>query len=316
MNHTNNRKKHMKKILFLPLMLVMAVLLSSCGGYSVPSDQVAVQEGRGWEAKKVKGCKPANDRALWGNDAYFQFPLNEREWVAAKGGASAGADAGRFDIVSKDSVEMWAPVTLQFNMITDCEKLIEFWTKHGKRNGAYFDEDGNYTEGWVTMLRKLVANPADSTFERLAQQYKWREMWQDPAVKVQLEKQMADAINSDNSLLVQRAQGKYFEDFSVVIGKIEPKSAALAEAVAAEQTNVAQAQSAEAQAKADEQKALAEIAVNEAEASKLRAKILGFKLPGMTDKEALDAYLESLRIEAGLNSEQPTYIVPGTKPTQ
>jgi hypothetical protein len=34
----------------------------------------------------------------------------------------------------------------------------------------------------------------------------------------------------------------------------------------------------------------------------------------MTNREALEAYLESLRIEKGLNSEQPTYIVPGTKP--
>jgi hypothetical protein len=293
----------MKKIFLLPLMLVMAVLLSSCGGFSVPSDQVAVQEGRGWESKKVKGCKAPNERDLWGNDAYFQFPTNEREWVAVQGGTSAGGDSGRFDIVSKDSVPMWAPVTLQFNMITDCKTLIEFWTKHGRRNQAYFDEDGNYTDGWMNVLKKLVASPADATLDRIAQKYNWREMWNDPAIKVQIEKELQEAVNADNSLLVQRAQGKYFEDFSVVIGKFEPVNQELATAVALEQTNVAKAQSAEAQAKADEAKARAEIAVNEAEAAKKRATIEGFKLQGMTAKEALDAYLESLRIEAGLNSE-------------
>lgn len=305
----------MKKIITaIALALGLAVILSACGGYSIPSDQVAVQEGRGWESKKVKGCKPANDRALFGNDEYFQFPLNEREWVAVKGGKSAGGDAGRFDVVSNDNVPMYVPVTLQFNMITECEKLIEFWTKHGKRNQAYFDEDGEYTEGWMKVLEKLVASPADATLDRIAQSYNWRDMWNDPAIKVEIEKKLTDAINSDSSLLIQRAQGKYFEDFSVVIGKFEPMNQDLALAVSLEQTNVAKAQSAEAQAKADEQKALAEVAVSQAEAAKKRAVIEGFKLEGMTAKEALQAYLESLRIEAGLNSEQPTYIVGGTNP--
>lgn len=287
-----------KLLLLLPFGLALAVLLSACGGYSIPSDQVAIQEGRGAEAKKVKGCKASNERAWFGNDEYFQFPTNEREWVAAK----EGGDSGRFGIVSKDSVEMLAPVTLQFNMITDCETLKEFWTKHGKRNQAYFDEDGEYTDGWMRVLQKLVAAPADSTFERIAQKYNWREMWNDPAVKVQIENEMKEAVNSENSLLVQRAQGQYFEDFSVVIGKIEPKNEELATAVAAEQTAVAKAQSAEAQAEADKAAAQAQIAVSEAIASKKRAEIDGYG--------SIENYLKYLCLteQTNCNPYQPTYV--------
>lgn len=293
-----------KKIL-VPFMLLMAVMLSSCGGFSVPSDQVAIQEGRGWESKKVKGCKDPNERDLFGNDAYFQFPTNEREWVALKGGTDAGGDSGRFLSVTDDSVEMYLPVTLQFNMITDCDTLKEFWTKHGRRNQAYFEEDGTYTDGWITVLKKLVADPADATLDRIVQEYKWRDVWNDPATKTEIEKRLSEAVNSDNSLLVQRAQGKYFEGFSVVIGAPQPVNAELAQAVSLEQTNVAKAQSAEAQAKADEAKALAEVAVAKAEAAKREAEIAGYG--------NVDNYLKYLCVSSGTgcNPWQPTYLYGG-----
>ena len=92
------------------------------------------------------------------------------------------------------------------------------------------------------------------------------------------------------------------------------KDPALKDAIANEQTKVADGQAREAEAKADKAVAEAEKAVKEAEAANKRAVIEGFRLQGMTAKEALDAYLESLRIEAGLNSKQPTYIVSGTQP--
>jgi Membrane protease subunits, stomatin/prohibitin homologs len=287
----------MKKIAVVAA-VAAGLLLSSCG-YSTPSDMVAVQEGRGAEAKKVKGCKAPNERAFWGNDHYAYYPTNEREWVAT---GQDSADAGRMKSVTNDNVEMYLPVTIQFSMITDCDTITDFYMKHGRRNKAYFDEDGNYDENWVNTLEKLVATPADAALDRIVQDYNWRDVWNDPSTKTEMEKAFTEALNSETSLLVQRAQGKYFEDFSVLIGKPSPVEDALAQAVAQEQTAVATAKSAEAQAAAQEAQALAEVAVAKAEAAKKRAEIAGYS-------DVNENYLRFLAVNNGINPWQPTYLV-------
>lgn len=291
--------KNIKKKVGVIGLMAASILLSSCG-FSTPSDMVAVQEGKGWEAKKVKGCKAPNERAFWGNDKYAYYPTNEREWVAT---GQDSSDAGRMKSVTNDNVEMYIPVTIQFNMITDCDTITEFYMKHGRRNKAYFDENGDYDQNWVNMLEKLVATPTDATLDRIIQDYNWRDVWNDPATKTEMETKLTAALNSDTSLLVQRAQGKYFEDFSVLIGKPSPVEDALAQAVAAEQTSVATAKSAEAQASAEEAQALAEVAVSKAEAAKKEAEINGYG--------NVDNYLKFLCLttQDNCNPYQPTYIV-------
>lgn len=281
------------------LAVAAAVILSSCG-FSTASDMVAVQEGRGWEAKKVKGCKNPNERSLVGNDHYAYYPTNERYWEAT--GADS-ADAGRMKSVTNDNVEMYIPVTLQFSMITDCETIKEFHLKHGRRSGAYLNEDGEYDQAWLDMLERLIATPADATLDRIIQDYNWRDVWNDPATKTAMEKSLTEAVNSSNSLLVQRAQGKYFEDFTVLIGKPQPVNEELARAVAAEQTAVATAKSAEAQAKAQEAQALAEVAVAKANAEKKRAEVAGYG--------GIENYIKLQCVEAGCNPYQPTYLYGG-----
>ena len=290
----------MKKKLAVVATVASALLISSCG-FSTPSDMVAVQEGRGAEAKKVKGCKAPNERGFWGNDHYAYYPTNEREWVAT---GQDSADAGRFKSVTNDNVEMYIPVTIQFSMITDCETITDFYMKHGRRNKAYFDEDGNYDSNWINTLEKLVATPADAALDRIIQNHNWRDVWNDPSTKTEIEKAFTESLNGDASLLVQRAQGKYFEDFSVLIGKPEPVQDALAAAVAEEQTAVATAKSAEAQAAAQEAQALAEVAVAKAEAAKKRAEIAGYS-------DVNENYLRFLAVNNGINPWQPTYLVGG-----
>lgn len=293
----------MKKIGLIVGLLLLAVTMSSCG-YSVPSDMVAIRVGSGpFEAKKIKECKEPSTRGWWTNDKYEYFPTSEREWDAT---GQDGSDSGRFKSVTQDSVEMYVPVTVRFTLKTDCKDLKEFYTRYARRYGAHFDSNGDYNTQWVTLLRKLVADPADQTLDRIIQTYPWRKVWNDPATKTAIEKALNDALTSDNSLLVQTAKGEFFEGISVLIGAPQPVNPELATAVAQEQTSVAQAQSQEAQAKADAAKAQAQVAVAEAEAAKKRAEIAGYK--------SVDDYLKAKAIEAGLNPYQPTYLVPGTKP--
>jgi hypothetical protein len=206
--------------------------------------------------------------------------------------------------VTKDSVQMYIPVTVRFTLITECEKLKEFYTRYARRYGVEFEDDGSYNKQWITLLRKLVADPSDATLDRIIQDYNWRAVWNDPQTKVDIEKRLNEALTADNSLLTQTAKGQFFDGISVLVGKPEPVNQDLAKAVAAEQTNVAQAQSEEAQARADKLKAEAQTAVAAAEAKKQQAVIDGYG--------GIEGYLKYLAVENGINPWQPTYGAPLT----
>lgn len=135
------------------------------------------------------------------------------------------------------------------------------------------------------------------------QKHNWRAVWNDPATKVEISKELDDALSAYDSLLVETAGGQYFTGISVLIGKPEPVNKDLAEAAASEQTKVAEAQAAEAQAEADVAKAEAQTAVAQAEAEKKRAEIDGFG--------GIEAYLKWTAVQEGLNPWQPTYVYPG-----
>jgi hypothetical protein len=296
--------------LLIALVIAVITVLLFFRGYSVPSDMVAVRVGAGpFEASKIKGdCVPSATRGFFTNDDYEYFPTNEREWDAT---GQTGSDSGRFQSVTKDSVQMYIPVTVRFTLITDCDTLQDFYQRYARRYGVEFDNDGTYNEQWLTVLRKLVADPSDATLDRIIQDFNWRNVWNDPQTKVDIEKRLNDALQAETSLLTTTAKGTFFDGISVLVGKPEPVNEELAKAVAAEQTKVAQAQSEEAQAKADEAKAIAQQAVAEAEATKQQEIIEGYRLQGMTPQEAVRAYNEAQLIAKGGNPYQPNYIVGG-----
>lgn len=290
----------MKRATIAILAAALSVLLVGCG-YNVPSDMVAVhvQEGP-TQAKKVVGCKGSAERGWMTNDTYVLFPTSEREWDAT---GQKGSDTDPFTSVTQDSVQMKVPVTVRFTLITECDTLKEFYTKYARRYGVKFESDGSYNDEWVTLLRKLVGDPADATLDRIIQDYPWRKVWNDPATKTMIEKRFNEELSGSNSLMWQTAKGEFFEGVSVLVGKPEPLNEDLAKAVAEEQTKVAQAQSAEAQAKADEAKARAQIAVSRAEAAKKRAEVSGYG--------GVKNYLLHECIAAGCNPYQPTYLYGG-----
>lgn len=293
----------MKKTLRIAVMGLLIVLMSSLTacGYNVPSDMVAVHVGEGpFEAKKVKGCIDSSKRAFMTNDTYALFPTSEREWDAT---GQKGSDSARFSSVTKDNVEMAVPVTIRFTLITDCKTLKDFYQRYARRYGVEFSSDGSYNDAWLTLLRKLVADPSDTTLDRIIQDYNWRDVWNNPETKTEIERRLNEALAGKSSLMDVVAKGHFFESISVLVGKAEPKNKELAAAVATEQTKVAQAQSDEAQAKADRAKALAQVAVAQAEAEKKRAEIAGYK--------SVDDYLKAKCIEAGCNPFQPSYVWGG-----
>lgn len=289
----------MKKVL---LLIAASVLLLSGCGYNIPPDMVALRVGAGpFEPKKIKECIPANDRKLFWetNDSYYPFPTSEREWDAT---GKKGSDSGRFTSVTKDNVVMRIPVTVRFTIKTDCPTLKKFYTQYVRRYGAEFETDGTFNDQWETLLRKLVADPADQTLDRIVQRYNWRSVWNDPKTKVAIEREFNKRLSAHSSLMVQTAKASYFEGISVLVGTPSPERAELRNAVALEQQAVADAKSKEAEANARAAQARAELAVAKAQAAKKRAAIDGYP--------SVDDYLKAQAIRRGLNPYQPTYVVP------
>lgn len=288
----------MKKVL---LLIAATLVLGGCG-YNIPPDMVALRVGAGpFEPKKIKECIPANDRKLFWetNDSYYPFPTSEREWDAT---GQKGADSKRFTSVTKDNVVMRIPVTVRFTLKTDCRTLKRFYTQYVRRYGAEFETDGTYNDQWETLLRKLVADPADQTLDRIVQKYNWRVVWNDPKTKVAIEREFNQRLTARNSLMVQTAKATYFDGISVLVGTPTPDRAELRNAVALEQQAVADAKSKEAEASARAAQARAELAVAQAEAAKKRQEIDGYP--------DVESYLRARAIQNGLNPWQPTYVVP------
>lgn len=286
------------------LLLAFLVATQFGTGYNTPSDMVAIRVGAGpTEAKRVKGCIPSNDRQwFWQtNDQYYYFPTSEREWDAT---GQRGSDTEQMKSITLDNVEMLIPVTVRFTLKTDCAELKDFYTRYARRYGVKFSKDGSYNAEWITLLRKLIGDPTDQTLDRIVQGYNWRDVWKNPATKVEIEKKLNESLQSDTSLLVQTAKGSFFDGISVLVGTPDPKNQELKDAVAREQAAVSDAQSKEAEARARAAQANAELAVNRAEAAKQRATIAGYP--------SVDAFLKAQCIANGCNPYQPTYLYGGT----
>lgn len=300
----------MKKAAVIGGVAVLAVSVSSCTMASTPPDQTYLHySGGSLSSQKFKDCIPPSKRETDGpGDKHYGYPTRQVSYDAS---TDAGAERGRFSVVTKDGVEMLIPVSVTMNLITSCEEgadspIVRFHETLGLKYHAYWDKGQASDEspgGWVNMLNFVVGKPLDATLDRIALKYDWREMRTSPEVKNEIDQ----TINNEIAELVERqADGEFFEDFSALTQKPDPVDEALLDAIANEQTAVTEARAQKAKAEADLLTARAERELAEAQANKQRAIISGYG--------SIEAYLKAQLIEQGGNPFQPTYIVGGTKP--
>lgn len=291
----------MRKFLVIAF-VALAMMLTGCGVSTQPS-VTKVQVGAGpFEDPKFKGCiKPSEKRNTPTNDDYFAYPVSERDLDAT---GQKGSDFPAVSVLSKDNAEMNIPVTLRFNMVSDCDTLEQFHRAYGERYAAYLNDDGTSSDGWMMVLRKLMFDPMDTTLDEIAKKYTWREMLNNAEVQNELQAALKENIDD---IVTDNAKGEYFENFTVLMKKPTPTNEDLKAAVAAEQSAVATAQAAESEARAKKLQAEAEVAVARAEAEKKRAEIAGFG--------GFENYARFEAIVNGLNPFQPTYLVSGTAPS-
>lgn len=281
--------------------IVLALVATACGtvGKTAP-DQIAIHYSDGmWENQEFKDCLQPSKRERTGmGDVYYYYPANQR-FLDATGGPNKDFDP--ITVVSKDNVELRIPITVNFFLKTeDCNVLRTFHEQVGRRFEAWMGEgDTKTSDGWKRMLDVIIRQPLDTTLDRIAQGYNWRDLYNDPQAKTEIERQ----VNEQIATLVKRQTNneEFFRNWSALVQKPTPVNQDLANAIAAEQNSVADARAREAKARADRAAAEAQVAVARAEAAKEREliKVLG-----------LEGYLRLKAIQAGMNPFQPQYGQP------
>lgn len=285
----------------------LALALSGCATASTGPDVKAVhQEGGPWSAKKLVNCLDPSSRSGWDpGDKYFGYPARQVSYDAS---TSKNAERGRFTVVSEDNVELYVPVSVTFNLVPDCETLTKFHATIGARYKAYLDDSSgssaDYPDGWIDLLNFVIGKPLDQTLDRIAQERGWRDLWNNPTTRSEVEEEITSSIET---LVNRQAGGDFFENFNVLMQKPDPVNEALVNAIADEAAGIAQARAAEEKAKADRIAAEAQELLAEAQAKTRQAEIEGYG--------GIDQWLRFQCIMKGCNPYQPTYILGGgTRP--
>ena len=292
-----------KSVIFLVL---ASAALTACST-SAASDEIYVHKGGGiFESKADKGCVAAADREISKpGDEYFAYPANQRTYKFT--GDAKTDDGAPFEVVSKDGQPMTVPGAVNFSLNTDCKVLQKFHDKIGNRYQAYLD-NGTESPGWSQMLNIYFRPAVDATLDRVAKQYNWRELYADPAIKDEINKQ----VNAQVSALInQQFEGneEFFVNYASLIQQpradgeltkaVKQAETAKAQAVATETASKANASAAEAKANAEVAQKTAELKVAVIEAQIKAAEVKSFGGP--------EAWAKNQAVQKGLNPWQPTY---------
>jgi regulator of protease activity HflC (stomatin/prohibitin superfamily) len=293
--------------------LFTAVSLSACSYASMgPGEQGVVQDGY-WMIPTdpaLVGCiAPERSQNEITNEVY-RYPARQISWDAT---GDPGSERGPYVVVSsaKAPADVNVPVVVTFDLTTDCEKLKQFHRDFGTKYSGWLNEDGTVSLGWTELLNYVVGQPLQDTLNAVAQNYTWKEIWNDDSVRSKFRDALTKSLPGASKARTDNTE--FFTNFQVTVLKptpvnpelkaaIEREQAAVQNAQATQAQGVAEANAKTAKAEADIKAAEAETRVAEQEALKRAAELKGYPTP--------DDYLRALAIEQGLNPYQPTYVVP------
>ena len=265
---------------------------------------------------------------------WFRFPSREITWDANN---DVGAERGPYTALSKPAstqpkpgepadpnfstgqAEMAIPVTITFNMTTDCEKLKDFFREYAVQDNGWLDSDGNVTEGWVKTLTRYISQPAEQTIVAVTQRYPWQKIWNDEEVRKEYVKTLKEELPK---ITADRTGGvSYFEDFQVIVYKPYPTNEDLrrnAEQIQANQA-AADAERIRLTAQAEAQRAAAEAQQAAAEAQRAaeqaRAGVRAEEIRAFGEgPEAVDAWLreQCMQIDT-CHQYDPSPIIAGAR---
>jgi len=293
------------------LVLALAIpALAACVGPTPEQQQVTLQFTGGSiipQAQKFKNCVNGGTRGDYdqgGNN--YTYPADQR-FVRFDGGE--GADRPPIRVLSKDGVELDVPGQLQYYLNTDCtgpdngkdSAIVQFHLNIGRRFGASFENGPNSVpDGWREAQKVYVETPLETSMDRAAQNYNWRDLVFNPQIKAKWEKDVFDALPE----LINRTtptEVEFYNRFQPLIGVptlVGEAGQQAQQAIVDGQRRVAEAQAREAEAAANKKAAEAQVAVAEAEARAAAARIKPYG--------GARGYTEQTIAEKGGNPYQPT----------
>lgn len=260
----------------------------------------------------VEGCiePEQNQFNPPGGFSAYMYPARQISYDAND---DKDAEAPSIIVVSNAEApaELKVPVTVTFDLTTDCEKLKQFHRDFGTKFQGWLDSDGLVTDGWKNLLKYVIGQPLQNTLVSIAQKYPWRSIWNDEKIRIEFQNALAKTLPQVSK---ERTNGvEYFTNFQVTVMKPDPVDGGLKSAIIAEQKAIADARAAEAKGVADANasKAKAEAEVSTAKAqTELARQVALQKQAEIAGYPDVDAYLRDQAIKNGQNPFQPV-IVPG-----
>lgn len=300
----------MKRTSLIGIMLVMALLMSGCfRSHAGSASNIGVRySGSIFSGGKFHGCINAGDRITTSDHVYYlPGPGNQRQDQWQTG--NKAADHSDLSVTSKDGVQMYMQVNVNFSMNSDCKMLDLYMRTIGLTRKAYFNADATYLPGWITAMNYYISPVAVKRIQTEVSRYNAADLW--PSTK--LYDVIGSAVDgptsgSTNALEDQIAQATndnaFYVGLRTDVSLIQPNSQ-YKDSIQARQQAKTDAQTAQYNAKAQVAQAQANAKIARAKALVTKAEISAFP--------SIDAYLKSLVIAAGGNPFQPsgTLITPG-----
>lgn len=167
----------MKK--FWALMGAFVLLfVAACGavGETGPNEVAVHAEDGSYTAEQIKDCLPPSTRERMGmGDQFYYYPTDQRTWDFTGGDKSETAP---ISVTDREGVTLQVPGTLTFVLNTNCDVLKDFHTRIGIKHSAY-----GLDEGWTAALRLYIGQPLEKAMDQASQDYTWRELLQDQAIR-------------------------------------------------------------------------------------------------------------------------------------
>jgi hypothetical protein len=217
--------------MLIALGAVAALLFAAgCSVGRTEPDQAGLHYSSGhYSPTSFSNCITPSSRVTNGpGDKYFNYPVGQRTYDFSN---APDAEAGPINIVSKDNVELHIEGGLTFQLDTSCDPikigsvqykggmLEAFHERIGLKYKAYMDGD-NFSNGWIDALRFYMGKPLVNAMQTAAQKYDWRDLYNDPAVRVAFENEVKSVLPA--SVSAQTGGQDYFNNFNLIVQKPEP----------------------------------------------------------------------------------------------
>lgn len=298
----------MKKSLVVTAIAAAALGLTACGNVEMPAGEQGVRVNGsylGYAAPEVKDCLKPESQQTIGADDHFDYPARS---ISFDANSDQGAERGPFEAVTKDAVRMRVPVSITFDLTTNCDLLKEFHRDFGTKYQAWLDDDGNYGQGWLSLVNYVVGQPADATILGVTTKYNWIDVFNNESIRVEYEAALEQQLPKASAA---RTNGKeMFINWQVTVLKPVPVDGGMLEAIDQAQKDVQVAQGKQRAAAADQQAAIAETLAEQERAKKRAAEIAGFG----TGPEAVDRYLRFIcQQNPNCHQYDPSPIIAGAR---